>query len=153
MILKRLLLAIGMAAGSLSHAAWAAEPQQSAIAQCITARTTGADRILTARWLFAAVSESPQMSDLSVVTPDQTKELNRGFAKLFTRLVTKDCVEEVRPLAAANFEKAFEQVGAALGETAMQELMSGKEVDASIAAYTDFFSKDDFEAFANSLSK
>ena len=103
MILKRLLLAIGMAAGSLSHAAWAAEPQQSAIAQCITARTTGADRILTARWLFAAVSESPQMSDLSVVTPDQTKELNRGFAKLFTRLVqrtaSRKCALSLQPIS------------------------------------------------------
>jgi len=65
----------------------------------------------------------------------------------------KDCINEVRPVAAGNVEDAFELVGAALGETAMNELMSGKEVDKGVRAYTEFLSEDDFKPLMDSLPK
>ena len=113
----------------------------------------GADRIMTARWLFAMMSKSSQIADLSAVTPERTKELNQGFARLLTRLVTKDCTNEVRPVVAGNLEQGFALVGKALGETAINELMSDKEVDKSMGAYTEFLSEQDFKAFMDSLPK
>lgn len=126
---------------------------QTPLAQCVVLRTSGADRLLVARWLFAVMAKSPQIADLSAVTVADTDELNRAFAKLMTRIVTKDCLQEVRPLAVANFEDAFEQVGGALGATAMNELMGTKWVDKAIGAYTEYLSKDAFNPLTDSLPK
>jgi hypothetical protein len=152
------IAALGVLAGLMSQAGWCAQPSagaaaQAALNQCVSMHTTGADRILTARWLFVMMAASPQISDLSAVTAERKKDLDQGFARLFTRLVTKDCAGEVRPLAAANLQDAFEEVGKALGETAMNELVHGKEVDKAMGAYTDFISEDDFKAFMESLPK
>jgi hypothetical protein len=148
----------GVLAGLMSQAAWCVQPSegaagQAALTQCVSMHTTGADRMHTARWLFAMMATSPQIADLSAVTAERTKELNQGFARLFTRLITKDCAAEVRPVAAANLEDAFEKVGKALGETAMNELMNGKEVDKATGAFTDFISEDEFKPFIESLPK
>jgi len=99
------------------------------------------------------MTNSPQISDLSNVPAERTKELNQGFAKLLTRIITKDCIAEVRPLAADNLDEAFGLVGKALGETGMNELMSGKEVDKAMSDYADFISEDDFKPFLDSLPK
>lgn len=144
--------------GLWAQAAWCAPSStqtsgQPSLSQCIALRTTGADRLLIARWLFAVMSKSPQISDLSAVTAAHTAELNSDFAKLMTRIVTKDCIEQVRPLAAGNVKDAFEQVGAALGETAMGELMGGKEVDKAVGAYTEYLSEDAFKPLTDSLPK
>jgi hypothetical protein len=150
------MLAIAAAAGLSSQPARAVQaavetPERAALSQCVALRTTGADRLLTARWLFAVMAKSPQLGDLSAVTPERTKEINQEFAKLVTRLVTKDCVDQVRPVAAGKVEDAFEQVGSALGQTAMTELISGKEVDKGISAYTDFLNRDDFKPLMDAL--
>ena len=149
-------LAAATLASLIAHSADAAPAaegvsEKAALTQCVSLRTTGADRVLTARWLFAVLSQSPQIADLSAVPPERIKQLNQGFAKLMTRLVTKDCADEVRPLAAGNLKGAFEQVGEALGETAMNELMSGDQLDKSLGAYTEYLSEDDFKALIDSL--
>lgn len=152
------IAAFGVLAGFVSQAGWCAQPSagapaQAALTQCVSMHTTGADRMLTARWLFAMMATSSQITDLSAVTAEHRKELDQGFARLFTRLITKDCANEVRPLAAANLEDAFGEVGKALGETAMNELMNGKDVDKAMGAYADFISEGDFQPFMESLPK
>lgn len=155
---KVMLMAFGAMAGLISQAAWCAPASEAAAAeaalsQCVSLRTTGADRILTVRWLFAMMSKSPQIADLSAVTAERTKELNQGFARLLTRLITKDCTDEVRPIAAENLEHGFGQVGKALGETAMNELLNGKEVDKAMGSWAGFLSEEDFKPFVDSLPK
>lgn len=127
---------------------------QTALSQCVSLRTSGADRILTARWLLVAMSKSPQVADLSTVKTEQAKAINQDFAKLMTRLVTKDCVDEVRAVAVdQNFDDALGAVGQALGETAMTELSNGKEVDQGLKDYAEFLSDDDFKPLIDSLPK
>ena len=156
MNIKLTTAAFGALATMMSQPGWCAQPsagaaEQTALTQCVSMKTTGADRMLTARWLFAMMAKSPQITELSAVTAERRKQLDQGFAKLFTRLVTKDCADEVRPLAAANLQHAFGDVGKALGETAMEELMNGKDVDEAMGAYAEFISEDDFQAFMDSL--
>jgi len=69
------------------------------------------------------------------------------------RLITKDCIDQVRPLAAGDIKDAFEQVGGALGEIAMKELMTGKEVDKAVGAYGQYLSEEDFKPLMESLPK
>jgi hypothetical protein len=127
--------------------------KQPSLSQCIAMRTTGADRMLTAQWLFAVMSKSPQIAHLSAVTAERTSELDKDFARLMARLITKDCIDQVRPLAAGDVKDAFEQVGGALGEIAMKELMTGKEVDKGVGAYGQYLSEEDFKPLMDSLPK
>ena len=150
--------AVGVLAAVTSQAAWCAQPtagtaDRAAVSQCVAMHTTGADRMAAARWLFAMMARSPQISDLATVAADRTNELNQGFAKLITRLVVKDCLTEVRPLAAASLEDGFGAIGQALGETAMKELTNGKEVDDAMGAYTKFLVEDEFKPLIDSLPK
>jgi hypothetical protein len=124
-----------------------------ALSQCVSLKTTGADRILTARWMFAAMAKSPHISDLGTVSDVRKAELDKAFSRLLVRIVNKDCIEQVRPLAAANMEDAFGRVGEALGTVAMQELIGDKEVGKSLSAYVDYLSEDDFKPLRDSIGK
>lgn len=146
------IVSLGLVPGSACAAAPSDQAsEQAALSQCVALKTSGADRILTARWLFAVMSKSSQIADLSAVTPERAKSINQDFAKLVARLVSKDCIDQVRPLAAVSVEDAFGQVGTALGHTAMKELMSGNEFEKAIGEYTDFLSVDDFKPLMDSL--
>lgn len=156
MNLRVIRVALAVTAGIAAQSASGAQSsgptaEQAALSQCVVMRTTGADRVLTAQWMFAAIARSPQIADLAAVT-DQTKiELDKAFALLLTRIVTKDCFEQMRPLAAQDFEDAFELVGGALGKVAMQELMGNEKVDKAIGAYTDYLSEKDFKQLVDSI--
>lgn len=152
------MAALGALAGLMSQPAWSAQPaegltEQAALAQCVSLKTTGADRLLTVRWLFAMLAKSARIADLSMVDAERTKELNKDFATLFTRLITKDCTDEVRPIAAVSVTDAFGKVGIALGKTAMNELTSDKDVQEALSDYAAFISEDDFKPFVDSLPK
>ena len=120
--------------------------------RCVQMKTSGADRLLTARWLFAVMAQSGHIRDLASVPAEQKTIIDKDFARLVTRLVVSDCLEEVKPLAAKDFEGAFEKVGEALGQTAMGELMGTKEVDEAIEAYTQFLSEADFKPLMDNIS-
>jgi hypothetical protein len=158
MIFKVTATAIAVAASLASQPAWAATAaptgaEQTSLSQCVVLRTSGADRLLTARWFFALMSRSPQIADLATVPNDDVAKLNKAFAQLLTRLIIDDCIDEVRPLAAKNMKDAFEQVGQSLGKIAMQELLGDKEVAKGAAAYTDYLSADDFTPLTDSIGK
>ena len=140
-------------ASSAGHASVQAKSeQQASLTECVTLRTTGADRLLTARWMFAVMATSPQIADLATVANQRKAELDKEFARLLVRLVNRDCIDQVRPLASEDLEGAFELAGRALGEVAMQELLGNPHVEKSIAAYTDYLSEDDFKPLMNSIA-
>lgn len=127
--------------------------EQAALSQCVVLRTTGADRVLTAQWIFAAMTKSPHIADLSVISDQRKAQIDRSFGQLLTRIVMKDCLEQIRPLASHDLQAAFELTGQALGEVAMQELMGNERVDKAIGDYTDYLSEDDFKLLIDSLPK
>lgn len=139
--------------GAAGASVQAAATAQSALSQCVVMRTTGADRVLTAQWMFAAMAKSPQIADLSAVTAQRKVEIDKAFGQLITRIVMKDCLDQVRPLAAEGLEDAFGLVGSALGEVAMRELLENENVDKAIGAYTDYVSEDDFKPLIDSIAK
>jgi len=127
--------------------------EQAALSQCVVMRTTGADRVLTAQWMFAAMARSLQIADLAAIPEQRKVELDKAFGRLITRIVIKDCLEQMRPLAANNLQDAFERVGRALGEVAMQELLGNPNVDKAIGDYTNYLSEDDFKPLTDSIAK
>lgn len=136
-----------MALGLAQPASGAALQQTSAedsLSRCIVMHTSGADRLLTAQWIFAAMAKSPHIADLSAVSAPRKAQIDKAFSQLLIRLVVKDCVEPMRPLAEQNLEAAFDLAGRALGEVAMRELMGNEEVDRAIGEYTAYLAEEDF---------
>lgn len=118
--------------------------------QCVTLRTTGADRVTTARWLFVVMTSAPQINDLALTTDVQKEAADRGLAQLIVRLATQDCAPEFAKLAKTDLKFAFESLGEQMGRVAMDELMNGKEVEAAVGRYTRHLREDDFkELLAN----
>lgn len=124
MRLKSLVLASALAFASIAHAS----PQVEALGNCIAENTTGKDRKDLARWLFVAMSAHPEMKSISNVTAQETEEVSRVAGALFTKLLADSCPSQVRAAIQAGGPVAIQSAFTVLGQLAMQELMTNKDV-------------------------
>ena len=143
-------------AGTLLAAAPAsatAEPESApgeVLGRCMVLKSTGADRLLVARWFVAATASAPQAADVATVRSGRKDELDRAMAALFTRLLATDCADEARPLfaAGAGSEAGFRVAGEALGRVAIGELLGNQAARTALSAYTKYLRPEDFRKFA-----
>jgi hypothetical protein len=144
MKLSKLALLLLLSTASLSALA---EPITSDLTTCVTDHATGRDRKDMARWIFVSMSTHPEMKDLSAVTPEAREAANKGMAALVTRLLTEQCAAQARALFAqgTSAPDAFSTSFAALGQVAMQELMSDSNVNAANGAFTKYLDRQKFE--------
>ena len=146
-----ILAAFGALAASLSipqsvSAQGVAYPNEGSrqLGECIARSTTGADRILTARWFAASLGSAPQVSDVVTVDAEIRDQTNREMAALFTRLFTEDCAEMAAPLMKAGDMGGIQAAGGRLGQIAMQELMSDPQVLAVMMGYVAYVDQSAF---------
>lgn len=112
-----------------------ANAQVEAAQACFSDSTSGRDRKLLGKWIFLAIAAHPEISRLSAATAAEKDQTSRDFAELFTRLVTEDCTEEMRALAAAGSSESIRVAFEHLGKLAMLELMSAEPVSGAIADF------------------
>ena len=118
------------------------------LGQCFVNKTTGEDRIAVARWLLAAMGSAPKMADVTRVDPARKVAVDKAMAVIFTRLITKDCAAEARPLLKAKSDTAFRAAGEALGRIAMTELLSDPKAAQGVGSYTEYLNEADFADLA-----
>ena len=111
---------------------------------CFTAQTTGADRTTFARWFVAILASAPKVQGVATVEPGVKDQLDRQVAGIFTRVISKDCAAEARPLWKARSNAAFRVAGEALGRLAMQEVTSDPEGAKIFAGYASYINPADF---------
>ena len=111
---------------------------------CFTAQTTGADRTTFARWFVAILASAPKVQGVAAVEPGVKDQLDRQVASIFTRIITKDCAAEARPLWQARSNVAFRVAGEALGRLAMQEVTADAEGQKIFAGYASHINPADF---------
>lgn len=143
MRLKPLLLVIA----SLLIGVAQAQTATQVMGTCLSENTTGKERKELARWIFVAMSSHPELRPLSQVTPEERRRLDEYLAALFTRLLTKDCLEQTRAAMreSGGGAQTFTQAGEILGRVAMQEMMADPAVPQSVQAYTKFLDLKVFE--------
>lgn len=113
-----------------AHAATASE----ALSTCLAENTTGKERKEFARWMFAAMSAHPALSDMSAITPAIREQSNRNMGQMVTRLMAVDCVTQTRA-AAKEGRKSMAVAFKTLGELAMLELTSNPAVGTAIGDF------------------
>ncbi len=116
----------------------AAEPTANELGNCLTMKSTGADRLDFARWMVASLGSAPQIKDIATVSPDSKEKMDRKMAATFTRLVMGDCGEISRGLIKSRSPDAFRAAGEAFGKMAMQELLGNREAAAGLEAFTKY---------------
>lgn len=143
--------AIGSAAVA-PHGVWAQEASAGnnaaaqALGECMVLKSTGADRLVVARWFVSSIASAPQTAGVATVAPGQKAELDKGMAALFTRLMAVDCADQSRPVfAAKDTGEGFRVAGEALGRVAIMELLGNPQANAALGAYTQYLKKEDFK--------
>ena len=101
---------------------------------CLVDSLNGKERKMFARLVFFSMAAHPEIESFSKVKKSDLKNTSKSIGKIFTRLLTVDCPEELKaandsdPLA---LQKAFELVG----QVAMQELMTNDAVSEAMAGF------------------
>ena len=113
-----------------------AQPSAQDLSQCLADNTTGRDRKDLARWVFLAMASHPEIKKFtSAAATAGAEEADRTTAALFTRLLSVSCVAQtqaaIKEGGAGSIQAAFQT----LGQLAMQELVSDREVKAKMAAF------------------
>lgn len=100
------------------------------LSKCLVSSTTVADRNFLVKWMFAAMSQHPEVRSMSVVTPEQGEKLSEGTARLFERLLLQSCRAQAR--AAVQFEGGgtIQAAFSVLGQVAARGLFSDPGVSA-----------------------
>jgi hypothetical protein len=138
-MLRLLLLA---ALTALSFAATAQTPIAD-LSSCLADNTSGKDRKDLAKWVFLAMASHPEIrqyasADAAAGSPDTHK----ATAALFTRLLADDCARQTQAAVKDGGAVAIQGAFQSLGQLAMQELMSNKDVAASMGAFEKYLDKD-----------
>lgn len=134
---KSLLLLLPLCFASLSYAG----PAADAVGACLANSTTGKDRVNLARWVFAAMTKHPEVSNISNLAPEKLEEINMTNGKLLTRLLSEDCRNEIKIATDLEDPAAIKSAFESLGRLAMLELMSnpavGAEFTSGLSKYVD----------------
>ncbi len=149
--MRRFAIVLGMGSLMLANAAMAAEEadpaaSSEALSKCLTMKSTGQDRLTFASWMVAALASAPQMKDVATIAPGKKDQLDREFARVFTRLIAVDCAELSRPLLKGRDKEAFRTGGETLGRMAMQELLSNPDAAKSMEAFAKYIDPMEFLA-------
>lgn len=115
-----------------------AGPYLDAANQCLADSTTGKDRKVLARWIFVAMAAHPEIREASAVSKEAAELSSRETGRLFTKLLTENCANEMRALVKNEGQQSVQQTFQILGQLAMQELMTNKEVTSSISAFQQY---------------
>lgn len=78
--------------------------------------------------MFAVITASPKVADLSEVTPARRDEFSKQTGALMTRLLTVDCRAEAVAAIKARGETAIKSSFGVLGQSAMEGLMQDPAV-------------------------
>ena len=127
--------------GLLLCNAWILSPAlaaESALGSCMVDSMTGKERKEMAKWVFFAMAAHPEIKEYSRV-PEQTKSAtDKQIAAVVTRLLTEDCLIEAKAGYKQEGQAAIVSAFELVGRVAMQELMTNKDVAASIGEYAKY---------------
>ena len=105
-----------------------AGPATDSLGRCLVNSTSPNDRTLLIRWIFAAMSQHPEVATLSMVDDADAERLNQQTGELFTVLIADRCRNETRAAMEQEGEQAIQAAFSILGQVAMQGIMSAPSV-------------------------
>ncbi len=108
-------------------------PYTDELAKCLVESTTVEDRTELVKWLFAAATRHPAVSEMVVVSDEALEEENRIIGALVMRLLGESCKEQAEKAYNYEGDRVIENSFEVLGSVAGQELFSSPKVAAAFA--------------------
>lgn len=137
MLLAVLLLA---AAAKADHPAASPTP----LGDCMGGHVEEADKPVLAHWYALEIAASAP-ADGASVDAAKREAAAKEAARVFTRMVAKDCLATAKPLFAADSQAAFREAGVAFSRLAARELLATNGVNPGIVrSYVSQLSREDF---------
>lgn len=115
-----------------------AGPASDSLGTCMIESLGSKDKKQLGQWIFFAMATHPDTKEYSRVPADIQKGTNEYVGKLVTQLLSESCAEKVKIAAREEGPDAIKTAFELVGKIAIQELMTNKEVSASIADYAKF---------------
>lgn len=119
------------------------------LSRCLVAKTSDADRTTLMRWMFAAMSMSPAISDLAQVNQAKLDLINKKAADLYSRLLLVDCRHETVAALRNEGVQSLGEAGQVLGATAARGLMNSPEGRAELSKFGDLADKTQWKALGD----
>ena len=119
-----------------------AQSPADSLSRCLAENTSGKDRKTLGRWVFLSMAAHPELKQhVAATTARTTEETNEAVAAIFTRLVTESCVEQTKTAAKEGGGLAIQGAFQTLNALAMQELMSGRDVRATMSGFEKYLDR------------
>jgi len=131
-----------------AYSASYAGPFTDKLSVCLIEKTTSSDKNKLIRWVFGAMSSHPIVENLSNITPEVGKELNKHTANLFMELLTNRCKNEAEKAIRYENNLAIQTSFSILGKVAMQGIMSDKNVIQFMGGLDTYLDKEKLKSLA-----
>jgi hypothetical protein len=123
-----------------------AGPYTDALSVCLADNTTGKERKELARWIFVAMAAHPEIKGMTTITDADRDQTSRFMGSLLTRLVSESCPSQTRAAVENEGSESLKNAFGVLGKLAINEIMSNKEVNATIVAFEKYLDQKKIEA-------
>ncbi|MEO6104450.1 MAG: hypothetical protein ABIP44_12565 [Pseudoxanthomonas sp.] len=110
-----------------SGIATAAESSEK-LSKCLLSSTTLEDKQILIRWIFGAVANHPDVSDIATLSPEKWDDISKKSAHVFQKLIAESCANESRDAIINDGMEGYKSAFATLGSAAVGGLMSDPSV-------------------------
>lgn len=104
------------------------EPFTDNLSECLARSVNQQEKVALMAWLFQAIAAHPSVKPMAKVSQRDVVENTDRAAKLFERLMTRDCREETFAVVENQGMSGIQRGFRTLGQVAMQGLMNHSDV-------------------------
>lgn len=144
------LLLVSALFGVLPQHAAIAGPASDALGACMVDSLTGKERKELAQWIFFGMAAHPDIKQFAKISTEDQVNIDRYVGILVTRLLSKDCVQQTKNAMQADGPNSMKDAFGLVGQVAMQELMTNKEVSTSLFGYINYLDKNELSSVLTS---
>lgn len=119
-----------------------AGPDADALGRCLVVESTSEDKLDLVKWMFAAMSQHPAVSELAQVSEQDRAVSLEGMANLMTVLLTDRCADLAVTAIRNEGPIAMQTSFATLGQVAAAELFASPEVSGGLAELDSYLDHD-----------
>lgn len=106
------------------------------LSPCLVKNTNEEDRKSLTKWTFSVIAQHPDIKELTSITPEQQKAIEKTAIDILQQLVTQDCKSEFISVIKYETKQDILISFKALAEVSMMTIMSNPAVKEAVANFS-----------------
>jgi len=107
------------------------------MARCLVSSTSNRDRNKLIKWIFRVYGDHPEVSYMVDLSDREKNIIDKDVADIFTRLLSKDCIDESKKAKKYEGDNALFTAFEVLGRVAANGISKNPNVERSINKFTE----------------